>query len=789
MLNSNKDKDFNKSIGSSLINSKREDIFSNASKKIRLTKQNPLEDEEASDDIEKNTRELFEILDYLDKVQKTTPSNTELNTEQKLEEPVDGKNVAKHKSNDDENTQKTNVFGNIEKSNDFAGIDDSNNDFKTFESKNEDTKGSIPIVSISVGKFSSVVREQYKKYSEYDNNSNSEENKTFDIPKNKITEKILEKKVKLNIKLPAFTKGKRLDTKLYDHEFNDELEPIKISNKLYSKATSLYSNAILMLILTIGASVFFILKMVNPDLFNYSGNFAPIIYCAVNLLLVVFTIIIGKETIISGLTGIKKLGNQDTAPAIAAISVFLHSVLSFFYNNDIYGGRYSFYTLLLLIVFLLNIFAKLFTNERIRKNYRFINNTENRFVLKKYNDKHYKSLMLSGIASDRSDITYQKRVDKLENFFDISYDSYSGMVLMNKASIPIALLSIVISVIYAINGGGLYGFVTALVIINCCAVPVSAGIVSEYITKRICKNSLKKRAMIAGYASARVASTSSSVMIDIRQIYPKGALQLTSMKKFGQRDIDTALINALSITKSAESPLSDVLLGIFKGITSVPEADSVIYEDGKGLIGWVNGERILVGSAQLLNEHGIDTPSKDYESKYLKDGNHITYIANSGVLSAMLVIKYRADYKVAQALQTLEDSSIAVLLRTSNENITEDKIADDFGLYHRNIKILPTGLGNIYREVTEGSDEKATPYLVTQGSFLSLAYGLAYSKQLASSIRLLTLLQVIAMLLCVVTAGMIILFGGLSILEPMRIILYALFWLIVSIILPIIIKH
>ncbi len=787
MFENNKDKS-----KKSDFKSKREDIYSNASKEVRLKKQNPLDDLPESST---STRELFDIIDYLDKVKDHQRKSDSNNNSKKLDNDDDiiskdpktaiFERVETHDSSSEE--EKTIVVNKYDiKTHSKKTDDDKVKDKKEkAEEKLVEPNQEIPVLSVSVGKFSNIVRREYENYVKYDNNEIKKKTIKEDIPaksekRNKIAEKFKINLSPILSKINNFQK-KHIDGTQYRNEFDNETEPLKIKAKLYETTTSLYVSTLILVLLMIASVIFFMIKGANPNLFG-TGPAAPVMYCAINLLITCFALLAGRKTISSGLKAIKSGGNRDTGSAIAGFAVLIQSISAFFASDEFYKENYKYYSVFLLFIMLFSTYAKLTANERTRKNYSFLCSAGNKYTLRNYTDKQTKPLILNGVASPKTNIVYQCPSENYKNFFGLSCNGYKGMTVINRLAVPTMIFAAVISVICGIKSGVMAGF-NAFTIICCCAAPINAVLTSELMTKRFCNNSLKKKAMLVGYASARKFNSSSSIVITDRALYPKGAPQLIAIKKFGQADIDDPLVNALSVVKAAKSPLYDVLSGIFKGNRQIPSCDSVIFEDDKGLVGWIYGERVLVGNAQLMNAHGIETPSKDFEGKYIENGCNVTYIATKGTLCAMLVVRYRPDSKVAHALRTLSEAGICVLVRTSNEAITAEKVASDFGLYQRSIKVLPSGLGNIFKELSGEKIENVKPYAVTMGSFLSMAYCFAYSKRLISTTRLLTLLQVISSLLCIIVATVILLNGGILI-SPLRIILYTLFWTVVSLILP-----
>ena len=89
------------------------------------------------------------------------------------------------------------------------------------------------------------------------------------------------------------------------------------------------------------------------------------------------------------------------------------------------------------------------------------------------------------------------------------------------------------------------------------------------------------------------------------------------IKTFGQRRIDEAILDAASVVCSCETTLADIFLQVIEGKQDILKpVDSVVYEDGMGLSAWVDSKRVLIGNRELMLNHGVDIPSKDYEERY-----------------------------------------------------------------------------------------------------------------------------------------------------------------------------
>ena len=220
----------------------------------------------------------------------------------------------------------------------------------------------------------------------------------------------------------------------------------------------------------------------------------------------------------------------------------------------------------------------------------------------------------------------------------------------------------------------------------------------------------------------------------------------------------------------------------------LPEVESVLYEDGMGLVGWVNGQRILVGNRTLMHKYNVETPSEDYEEKYLIEGRYISYLAQAGELITMFVTTYSPSRDIVTELQRGEQNGLSYLIRTTDCNITAERIAEDFGIFHRSIKVLPTGLGNVCKEAQLQQEDTSRAYLGTRGKLSSLIRAVSGCLRIKSNISLTIVIQLIAIVLGVLLGAALCLYATNAVVGTIEILVYMLFWAIASVVAPIIQK-
>ena len=232
------------------------------------------------------------------------------------------------------------------------------------------------------------------------------------------------------------------------------------------------------------------------------------------------------------------------------------------------------------------------------------------------------------------------------------------------------------------------------------------------------------------------------------------------------------------------------MAGMFDGIIqgdkqeNLPTAEGVMYEDGKGLIGWVNNERIFIGNRKLLLAHGIEPMTKDYEAEHKEDGNEILYLACAGELVAMFIVGYSANRRVADALRRMESNGMSLLIRTTDVNITAERIAGDFGISHRSIKILEQKNSNVIRDEMIGKEKSSPAVIATKGGVTSFGRAVSGCIQTKRNISLSLAVQIFGVLLVLLIVTLIVLVTGIHHVKAIPMFMILLFWIIAVLVAP-----
>ena len=798
-----------------------DEIFSNTDKQVRLTNNNPLEI-----DLKKENDEVESKTIVGDKTATTMQAEILFNAPNEEPQQVvrltpeipEGAQVAEDVIEDSEEFSEVNpesdsvIFqdellekaqepkkhkeGNYEK---IFGIKKPSPQAKTVESKVPVYKREEEVQQIHVkaGRFSSVVRREYEQYLRSKNPSIShviknEINKVEDSDKKEKDPRSKRERM-FSAVVGFFSNDNSDDTDIPadqvvpvdDYRGKEDVKSILYELNLNIR--KLFVRSFVMSIVTLINLIIVLLVAIIPDALLGGIANAPIVYAIINLLLNAGIIFINRITIYSGLTPLVKFkGNSDTALAVGAVGSGIQAIVSLFCLAGMENFGITYFTIIITIGFLCNCIGKLLMVLRVKDNFKFLSSETPTHAAKIYTNEEIAQKMMSGTVFDRPIIVYQHKTKFMSNFLKMSYSPDPSEDLAGKIAPATVICSLIVAILYGVLYETFTGAVDTFAVMSAVSIPICTLLAVNLPMRYLCKKLNQSGAMISGYPSVKQFCDSNAIMIDATELYPEGCVKLDGIKTFANHRIDESVLAAAAILKEAQSPMAAVFnkTMLQQKQNELPEVESVLYEDGMGLVGWVNGQRILVGNRTLMHKYNVETPSEDYEEKYIIEGRYISYLAQAGELITMFVTTYSPSRDIVTELQRGEQNGLSYLIRTTDCNITAERIADDFGIFHRSIKVLPTGLGNVCKEAQLQQEDTSRAYLGTRGKISSLIRAVSGCLRIKSNISLTIVIQLIAIILGVLLVAALCLYATNAVIGTIEILVYMLFWAIASVVAP-----
>lgn len=434
---------------------------------------------------------------------------------------------------------------------------------------------------------------------------------------------------------------------------------------------------------------------------------------------------------------------------------------------------------------LLNCIGRMLIITRVHDNFKFIMKNPELYAGKIYTDERNAKRMFMGAPLNKPLIAYRKKTKFLSNFLQLSYAPDPSENIASKIAPITSVVAIVAALFYAFIGGGVAEGASAFALFAIILTPVCQLVAVNLPIKKLCSAVVKKGSMVTSYESVKQFCDTNAIIVDANDLYPSGTVTMSGIKTFSGSKVDDAIRGAAAVMFAVKAPMSSMFDNIIKSKRdTLPHVESVIYEDGLGLVGWVAGQRILLGNRRLLEAHGIKVPSVEYEKKYTDKSKQAVYLSLGGELVAMFIVTYKGSSYIAEELRSLEQNGVTILVRTIDSNITQDRIAEDFGVFYRSVKILPTGLGNITKEMTDTPDEETRAYIATKGGIQSFARAISGCIRIKSNVTLSIFLQMAGIILGFVLVGVITFISGIARLNILELLIMYVFCIIVGIVAP-----
>jgi Cu+-exporting ATPase len=117
---------------------------------------------------------------------------------------------------------------------------------------------------------------------------------------------------------------------------------------------------------------------------------------------------------------------------------------------------------------------------------------------------------------------------------------------------------------------------------------------------------------------------------------------------------------------------------------------------GKGVLGVVEGRRVVVGSAGFLSSHDLDTsPVAGRADELRADGATVVFVGVDNQMAGILAIADPVKETTPEALAGLRAAGIEVVMLTGDNRVTAHAVASRLGIDRVEAEVLPDGKSDI----------------------------------------------------------------------------------------------
>ncbi|WP_246003510.1 heavy metal translocating P-type ATPase [Nocardioides aurantiacus] len=189
-----------------------------------------------------------------------------------------------------------------------------------------------------------------------------------------------------------------------------------------------------------------------------------------------------------------------------------------------------------------------------------------------------------------------------------------------------------------------------------------------------------------------------TLVVDKTGTLTEGAPSVTNIVTVGFTEHHVLRL-AAAVERASEHPLARAVVNAAEQANlTLPEVTNFDSPIGKGVIGTVDGHRVVIGSATFLTSHGLDTSALTEQADQLRgDGATAVFVGIDHQVAAILAIADPVKATTPAALKALQAEGIEVVMLTGDNAVTAQAVARDLGIDRVEADVLPDHKSDIVK--------------------------------------------------------------------------------------------
>ena len=565
----------------------------------------------------------------------------------------------------------------------------------------------------------------------------------------------------------------------------EEVVPESIADKLHHMAAELTLRCVLagilaVVLLHLGLTA----ERLLPPLSVLDPDAAPAAFYAANLLLFAASLFVGYPVLRDGLAGLRGRPSADTMPALAAVAALLQAVVAMLNANayrstegiGLLTGMAALGLFLALVgsrVMLSAVqggYALAAEGGELRGAYRTRDKDLIRALARDLEQKDPWVLLSRPVQTASDDFVEQSLIER------------ASERRARKVACVLLAAAVLSGVAFLLFGGGINCAVAAAAAVLCMGAPLSSVLVPGLAALRLQRAAAAVGAVVPGWAAIEELGGIDTIELDADDLFTADSVTLEDIRIFKGGRIDRAILYAASVLNES----CDTLRGLFRQI--IEDRTDILFpvkdleqHTGLGFSAWCDNNRILIGTRRYMEQEGVTLPEQDYEDSHSKNGElQILYLAVSGNLHAMFVLRYVGGRNVARSLASLQKENIRLLVTSKDPSLTARHITEAYHLPEGMVTVLDGDQCQAI-EAADAAPAKPKCCLYHHRGFASLTGGLQAADQAQNAETSATTVQLVSVCFSVFIAVLLTYAGSIWQLSIATVLMYQAAWSALSI--------
>lgn len=457
----------------------------------------------------------------------------------------------------------------------------------------------------------------------------------------------------------------------------------------------------------------------------------------------------------------------DTLCALAHMGTLITAALYLFTNMYPYlqRGFSQFYLVVSLGAMIFNTVSKLLTVRTAQNNFDFVFGKDSKYFIERCEGVGSEQLAMGKVEGIPAIIS----VRKTEMLCDFIVSTYCEDVSdrTSRKLTPIAILAAIgagvaayLTCDAAIDRNHLSWALTAASAVLAVSAAFSSSMTVTLPLYLASRKSKERGTAILGYAAAEDMCETNAVLANAKMLFPPESIKIVNIcgydtpktRSEGKINIDEAIIYAASLAVSSNSILSDALFHILNYKREMlKNVSGLVYENGLGVMGWIDRRRVLLGTREHMKAHEITVPNTKKESAANKNNDEVIYLAVGGDVCLLFFVRPMADPEIRLSVRELAFRNISIIVKTVDGMITAPTVARVFGIAPESVKILPFKLHETFDDNTKFVSNGSAA-ISSDGTFASMANAVTTSRTICDRAMIGNIMQLAGILLGIIVA-------------------------------------
>lgn len=507
---------------------------------------------------------------------------------------------------------------------------------------------------------------------------------------------------------------------------------------------------------------------------------APAAFYAANLLILAAALAVAYPVLRDGLSGLKKekRPSADTMPALAACGAALEAVIALLNAQNYQNSRWT----LLSGIAALGLFMALLGSRvmlaAVQNGYDLATkDPEGLQGALRVKDKDLIRVLARSLDQKDPWVLLSRPVQWDEALVEQSFGERASERRARKTAYILLGASVLSGLVFLLFGGGLNGMAAAIAAMLCMGAPLSSTLVAGLASLRLQKTAAAAGAVVPGWAAIEELGGVDTVQVDADELFTTDSVSLEDIRIFKGGRIDRAILYAASILNQSCETLRGLFRQIIEDRTDIlyPVKDLEVHH-GLGFAAWCDNNRILIGNRAYMEREGVPVPEKEYEDEHSKNGSlQILYLAVSGSLHAMFVLRYTGGRNAARGLEVLQRENIRLLVTCEDPSLTAKHITEAYHLPEGMITLLEQDQCEALAAPSEPENAARCCMLHDKG-FVSLIGGLRAAEQAQNAETTATTVQLVSVWFSVAIGALLTYAGSIGTLSVAAVLMYQAAW-------------